>query len=204
MTYFNKQTNKKLNFTLKNNTGKIRIIAGKYKSRQIEFPTRNTSNLRPTSDRLRETLFNWLRPFIVDTNCLDAFAGSGALGFEALSRLAKCCDFFDLDSEAIKQLQLNKQKLQADNATMYQTSVLKHLSNPLDYQVIFLDPPFQSDLLDQALRLISANNSLTDSSLIYIEYASKRPPQSLVEFNILKQTKQGEVSACLLQKNASE
>ena len=188
--------------TNKTPLSKVRIIAGKYKSRQIEFSGTNNTNLRPTSDRLRETLFNWLIPYIVDATCLDAFAGSGALGFEALSRLAKSCDFFELDHQAIKQLNYNKIKLDIGNAFIHQNDSLNHLKNCNHYQVIFLDPPFNSNLLEKALVAIINNNNIDNNCVIYIEYAHNNPPAVLPDFVILKQTKQGAVSACLLQKQA--
>lgn len=180
---------------------KVRIIAGKYKSRQIEFSGTNNTNLRPTSDRLRETLFNWLIPYIVDAVCLDAFAGSGTLGFEVLSRLAKSCDFFELDAQAIKHLKSNKNKLAIDNAAIYQRDVLAHLKTCDNHNVIFLDPPFNSDLLEQSLSSILKNVNIDHDCVIYAEYASNNLPPSLSHFTILKQTKQGAVSACLLQKS---
>ncbi|GGF90559.1 MULTISPECIES: 16S rRNA (guanine(966)-N(2))-methyltransferase RsmD [Cysteiniphilum] len=180
---------------------KVRIISGKYKSRQIEFSGENNSTLRPTSDRLRETLFNWLMPYVVDANCLDAFAGSGTLGFEALSRLAKSCDFFELDVQAIKHLNSNKNKLNIENATIYQRDVLTHLKTCDNYDVIFLDPPFSSDLLEQSLSSILSNVNINNDCVIYAEYASNNLPPSQSHFTILKRTKQGAVSACLLQKS---
>lgn len=180
---------------------KVRIIAGKYKSRQIEFSGENNSTLRPTSDRLRETLFNWLMPYVVDANCLDAFAGSGTLGFEALSRLARSCDFFELNAQAIKHLNNNKNKLAIDNASIYQRDVLAHLKTCGNYDVIFLDPPFISDLLEQSLSSILNNVNIDKDCVIYAEYASNNLPPSLSHFTVLKQTKQGAVSACLLQKS---
>lgn len=179
---------------------KVRIIAGKYKSRQIEFSGINNTSLRPTSDRLRETLFNWLMPYIVDAICLDAFAGSGTLGFEALSRLAKSCDFFELDALAIKHLNNNKNRLAIDNAVINQRDVLTHLKTCINYTVIFLDPPFNSDLLEQSLATILANENIDHDCVIYAEYATNTPPPSLLHFTMVKQTKQGTVSACLLQK----
>ncbi|WP_440615669.1 16S rRNA (guanine(966)-N(2))-methyltransferase RsmD [Cysteiniphilum sp. 6C5] len=179
---------------------KVRIIAGKYKSRQIEFSGANNTSLRPTSDRLRETLFNWLTPYMVDAVCLDAFSGSGALGFEALSRLAKSCDFFELDAQTIKHLNNNKHRLAIDNAVIYQRDVLSHLKVCTNYNVIFLDPPFNSDLLEQALSVILANNNISKDCVVYAEYATNNQPLSLLHFTRLKQTKQGAVSACLLQK----
>ncbi|MDA0910793.1 MAG: 16S rRNA (guanine(966)-N(2))-methyltransferase RsmD [Proteobacteria bacterium] len=180
---------------------KVRIIAGKYKSRQIEFSATNNTNLRPTSDRLRETLFNWLMSYIADASCLDAFAGSGTLGFEALSRLAKSCDFFELDPQAIKHLNNNKNRLAIDNAIIYQADVLTYLKACHNYRVIFLDPPFNSELLEQSFSSILNNDNIDTDCVIYAEYATNNPPPSLSHFTMLKQTKQGVVSACLLQKS---
>ena len=179
---------------------KVRIIAGKYKSRQITFSTVNNKNTRPTTDRLRETLFNWLIPYIIKAKCLDAFAGSGALGFEALSRLAESCDFFEIDNQAIKQLTYCKDKLNADNAFIYQNDVIRYLQNCSNYQVIFLDPPFNSKLLNKALMLILKNTNIGSDTLIYAEYSTKTEVNLLNYFKTIKQTKQGQVTACLLWK----
>lgn len=179
---------------------KVRIISGKYKSRQIKFNGADNASLRPTSDRLRETLFNWLMPYIFDATSLDAFAGSGALGFEALSRLAKSCDFFELDHQAIQHLNSNKAKLNINNACIQQKDVLSHLKTCDNYQVIFLDPPFNSDLLHEALSSIIDNNNINDESVIYAECGSNIPASFLECFTTLKKTKQGAIYACLLQK----
>ncbi|WP_157966566.1 16S rRNA (guanine(966)-N(2))-methyltransferase RsmD [Fastidiosibacter lacustris] len=184
---------------IKNQYSQLRIIAGKYKSRKISFPTIDP-NLRPTSDRLRETLFNWLMPYIVNARCLDAFAGSGALGFEALSRLAHSCDLFELDKNALAFLNQNTQRLNIGNAHILHANVLSHLQNPINYDIIFLDPPFKSELLDRALNIINHNIHITTNTIIYTEFATKSPPKELDLFEIIKQTQQGDVSAYLLYK----
>lgn len=150
-------------------SGKLRIIGGKWRSRQISF--NDAPGLRPTTDRIRETLFNWLAPFIDEANCLDLFAGSGALGFEALSRGAAKVTFVDSSLDVIKILQENTLKLQADNAEFIcakcPDKIPKLTHVPFD--IIFLDPPFNKDLIAPTLDWLQTNNLLRPPSLIYIE-----------------------------------
>ncbi|TPW17985.1 MAG: methyltransferase, partial [Halothiobacillaceae bacterium] len=118
----------------------LRIIGGTWRSRRLEFPT--VEQLRPTPDRVRETLFNWLQHRIGGARCLDLFAGSGALGFEALSRGANEVVFVEIDPAAVQALRANAQRLQADNAQIIHEEALRYLAKPADpFDIIFLDPP---------------------------------------------------------------
>ncbi len=156
--------------------GRVRIIAGKWRGRVISFP--DSQGLRPTHDRIRETLFNWLAPDIVDANCLDLFAGSGVLGFEALSRGAKKVVMIDNESKVVAALRQTQEQLQADNALIMQDEIpthpLKFSDAPFD--ILFLDPPFKKGLLEKSIRWVEHGNYLQQEALIYIECENELDP----------------------------
>lgn len=111
--------------------------------------------LRPTTDRVRETLFNWLAPSIVDAHCLDCFAGSGALGLEALSRYAASTTLLEMERGVAQQLQKNLATLKADRGKVIATNTLSFLSQPgTPHEIVFVDPPFRQGLLEETLRLL--------------------------------------------------
>ena len=147
-------------------TNKLRIIGGEWRSRLITFP--DEQGLRPTTDRVRETLFNWLGQTLEGKTCLDLFGGSGALGFEAHSRGARWVTMIERHPKVFAALGKNAAKLQATRLTLVQDDALAWLGRARDvYDVIFLDPPFQSDLLDKLLPLLPAH--LSAEGLAYIE-----------------------------------
>jgi len=151
-------------------SSKVRIISGKWKGRKIEFPS---DVVRPTGDRIRETVFNWLQPYIHEATCLDLFAGSGALGFESLSRGAKKIILVDQSKEVIQSLKENAEKLNAENfkiisATTPSENLTKQLSE-YSFDIIFIDPPFRKGLLKETVEWISENISLAKDVVIYIE-----------------------------------
>lgn len=155
----------------------MRIIGGRW--RNSKLPVVAAAGLRPTGDRLRETLFNWLAGAVVGSHCLDLFAGSGALGFEALSRGAAHCDFVDSQRVAAVQLNANKVKLgaaatihlQRDEAFIAGRSVPPGAG----YQLVFLDPPFAERLLESCAEQLEASGLLDDECWIYTELASDQP-----------------------------
>lgn len=180
----------------------IRIIAGQFRGRRIHFhPGRS---LRPTLDAVRETLFNWLMFKIKDANCLDAFAGSGALGFEALSRFAKHVTFVEYDKEAIihlkKSLKLLKQE---EHAYVRHDSALHFLANESvkPFDLIFLDPPFETDLLAKSLKLIHEKSWLQAGGLVYFEAERKLDIHPIIErnYNLYRHKALGEVQFGLLE-----
>ena len=147
----------------------VRIIGGTWRSRKILFA--EAPGLRPTGDRIRETLFNWLATHISGARCLDLFAGSGVLGFEALSRGAAHCTALESHSVATKKLQSAKIALSAD-INIININSLKFLAQPSEGQVfdiVFIDPPFEDDLLNQSCHLLEKNGWLTTSAMIYCE-----------------------------------
>ena len=154
--------------------GQIRIIGGKWRGRKL--PVRDSEGLRPTTDRIKETLFNWLMPVIRDARCLDCFAGSGSLGFEALSRFAQNVTFIELDKQNAQLLTENKARLQADDATVITNSSLTVLSQQgTPFDVVFIDPPFRKGLLNETIQLLEKNQWLADESWIYVESEAESP-----------------------------
>ncbi|XUA19447.1 16S rRNA (guanine(966)-N(2))-methyltransferase [Citrobacter sp. OP27] len=149
-------------------SGQIRIIGGQWRGRKLPVP--DSPGLRPTTDRVRETLFNWLAPHMVDARCLDCFAGSGALGLEALSRYAASATLLEMDRHVAQQLQKNLATLNASHAKVVNTNSLTFLAQPgTPHDVVFIDPPFRKGLLDETLNLLETNGWLADAALIYVE-----------------------------------
>lgn len=149
-------------------TGQIRIIGGQWRGRKLPVP--DSPGLRPTTDRVRETLFNWLAPSMVDAIVLDCFAGSGALGLEALSRYAQSATLLEMDRNVSQQLQQNLVTLKATNAKVVNTNTLNFLTQSGEpHTIVFVDPPFRKGLLDETLALLENNGWLADEALIYVE-----------------------------------
>lgn len=184
--------------------GEIRIIAGIWRGRKL--PVLNSTGLRPTGDRIKETLFNWLMPYITDASCLDCFAGSGALGFEALSRQAGQVTFLELDKKIANQLAKNLQNLKCDPQqaqVINQNSLdfLKQMQNERQFDVVFLDPPFHFNLVEQAITLLIQNNWLAPNALIYVETEKNNTLITPPDWQLLKQKTSGQVCYRLYQNN---
>ena len=149
-------------------SGQIRIIGGQWRGRKLPVP--DSPGLRPTTDRVRETLFNWLAPSMVDARCLDCFAGSGALGLEALSRYAASTTLLEMERHVAQQLQKNLATLKAEHGKVVNTNTLTYLNQSgTPHDVVFIDPPFRKGLLEETLNLLETNGWLADSALIYVE-----------------------------------
>ena len=148
----------------------LRIIAGKWRGRKITFV--DEALLRPTQDRIRETVFNWLMPYVKGSRCLDLFAGSGALGFEALSRGANQVVFVDVSKTVIHHLKENATRLATDQADFLQTDLMRDQSIILgsQFDIVFLDPPFAQNLLLLACRYLEEHRLLKSNALIYLEF----------------------------------
>ncbi|RAT15418.1 16S rRNA (guanine(966)-N(2))-methyltransferase RsmD [Lonsdalea populi] len=148
--------------------GQIRIIGGQWRGRKLPVP--HSPGLRPTTDRVRETLFNWLAPVIQQARCLDCFAGSGALALEALSRYAAHATLLEAERGIARQLSQNLSLLRAENASVIHTDALQWLSRPGEtFDVVFLDPPFRQGLLNNTVNLLETQGWLADDAWIYIE-----------------------------------
>ncbi len=181
----------------------IRIIGGAFRGRRLGFP--DVSGLRPTADRLRETLFNWLQGQTEGADCLDLFAGSGALGLEALSRGAKTVRFVDQSRTVIRQLHQNLQLLDAqDRPEVIATDAMRLLRREADRQfdIVFLDPPFASDWLAQACESLEHYGWLKSRSWIYLEQDSHRDWPALPDsWHSHRQARAGQAACALLRRD---
>ena len=161
--------------------GKVRIIGGAWRRRMLSLPP--IAEVRPTPDRVRETLFNWLAPSIGGARCLDAFAGTGALGFEAASRGAASVVLLDTSAAVVAHLTDYCRKLDAGMVAVEHADAVSWLDRPasLPFDVIFLDPPFGSDLGEMALQAIAHHGWLTDDGMVYFETGSRSRKPALPE-----------------------
>lgn len=157
--------------------GQVRIIGGQWRGRRLNFP--ELDGLRPSGDRLRETLFNWLQEDLPGAHCLDLFAGSGALGFEAASRRAARVVLVEQDIRAVNALRQHRDTLAANSVEIIHQDALSWLetSNPADraFNIVFLDPPFASTLLGKALQILEERPWLAPEALIYSESPVDQP-----------------------------
>ncbi len=201
---------------MKKSTGRpdnsLRIIAGQWRSRKLTFP--DVTGLRPTADRVRETLFNWLQDTIAREDCLDLFAGSGACGIEALSRGARHVTFVDSASAAVQAIRANLQLLKAEGYALFCDDSLRWLQSasragsqpvPAQYGLVFIDPPFSSDLLSRSAHALEQSGLLRDGALIYLEWAQDIPSAGLpATWQLLKSKRAGAVNFCLYRHHRKE
>ncbi|MCB2428306.1 16S rRNA (guanine(966)-N(2))-methyltransferase RsmD [Methylophaga pinxianii] len=175
----------------------VRIIGGQWRGRRLAFPV--IEGLRPTPDRIRETLFNWLQAYLPGAVCIDLFSGSGALGFEAASRGAEKVDMVELDLQAYKQLQANKTMLAAEQCTLFRQPAqqfLNQASKP--YDIVFLDPPFDANLWNEMADLLTRNNLLHPKSLVYLECNKYHNLEQFPDnWHLIKDKQAGDVRYCL-------
>lgn len=209
--------------------GQCRIIAGKWRGRIIRFE--DADGLRPTTDRIRETVFNWLQAVVPQSYCLDCFAGSGVLGFEAISRGAKEVVFVEQNKTTIKNIRDNCRHLDADNAVIVHQDSLAWLIRisaaglnvdqglcegqkgcqkdrqeelqkerlKQKFNLVFLDPPFDSNLLETSSALINSSGSLADDAIIYVEHAINKNVTLPENWLCLKEKRSGQVSYKIYQ-----
>lgn len=174
---------------------KIRIIAGQWRGRKFVVP--HELGLRPTGDRLRETLFNWLAPYVEGAHCLDAFAGTGVLGLEALSRGAASAQFIETNARTASVLRNNLAELHAQNAKLSIASTPQWLSEQsgLKFDLVFMDPPFSEDLWQPCIDALLARDLLAPHALIYVETPRDKVLDLPVAWQVIKQKDIGQVSA---------
>jgi 16S rRNA (guanine966-N2)-methyltransferase len=176
-------------------SGQVRIIAGQWRSRKL--PIQDLEGLRPTTDRVRETLFNWLAGELSGSSVLDCFGGSGALALEALSRYAAFARVYELQKTAAQQLQQNLQTLKCDRAEVINGDVLAGLARPADrrFDIVFIDPPFRKGLAEQTLTLLARHQWLNPGALIYLEVESELQQLPIpADWEALKEKQAGQVS----------
>jgi len=180
--------------TIRRKTGKIRLIGGKHGGRRLSFPL--LEGVRPTPERVRETIFNWLAGYVEGACCLDLCCGSGALGLEALSRGAASLVLVDSSAAIIKNLRHNLLELK-ENAETVQLDASTWLAQQADtkrYDIIFLDPPYQSGLLAPLCQKIAAKDMLTPGGHIYLETMASAAWLDLPDpWTLVKQKRAGEV-----------
>lgn len=182
-------------------TGEVRIIAGLWRGRKL--PVLNAEGLRPTTDRVKETLFNWLMNDIAGSRCLDCFAGSGSLGIEALSRQAQAVVFLEKFTNAVNQLKKNLTLLKTANGTVFNTDSLQFLAQKngdQPFDIVFVDPPFNHGFVPKVLTLLAENQWLASNALIYVETEKNHAPLELpTGWHILKEKSAGMVTSRLIQ-----
>jgi 16S rRNA (guanine966-N2)-methyltransferase len=189
--------------TGKSQSGRLRIVAGNWRSRLLDIA--DVPGLRPTSARIRETVFNWLAPSIQGARCLDLYAGTGALGLEALSRGARSTVFVEQSARAVRTLNGNIETLGADGAIVWQMDALQYLDreHPERFDVVFLDPPFATDMLEELCRLLAERQMLANDACIYLEQDRSAPEPNLPEgWQVLKNKTAGNVRYMLIQQAA--
>jgi len=184
----------------KSQPGRLRIVAGKWRSRLLEIA--DVAGLRPTSARIRETVFNWLAPGLAGARCLDLFAGTGALGLEALSRGAAHCDLVEKSSRAVATLLSNVATLKSEDATVHAMDALDFLrqADAGKFDIVFLDPPFAADMLSDLCRILDEGSLLADNARVYIEEDRSGPAFELpARWRVMKTKNAGNVRYSLVE-----
>lgn len=179
----------------------FRIIGGEWRSRRFVFPP--VPGVRPTPDRVRETVFNWLQPILPGAVCLDLYAGSGALGLESLSRGARHVDFVDQDSQVCGAISQHLAKLH-NTSRVHRSSAESFLKHPLGpYDIVFLDPPFKQDLLPRISALLETQDLMAESGRVYVESETGFDHDTLPQSWVLTKNKRaGQVEFSLFQRVA--
>lgn len=185
-----------------NKASTLRIIGGIWRGRKLGFP--DVEGLRPTGDRVRETVFNWLQPVLGGSRCLDLFAGSGALGLEAASRGASEVILVETDRSAHYLLQSTLATLKANQCHLFHGRAEQFIASQQQaFDVVFIDPPYQLDLWTQIAQLLTDKNLLSDGARIYLEYPRRQDMPALPSsWHLLKEKKAGDVKYCLFEFEA--
>ncbi|MDD2815696.1 MAG: 16S rRNA (guanine(966)-N(2))-methyltransferase RsmD [Thiotrichaceae bacterium] len=184
--------------------GKVRIIGGEWRGRKLAVPEKQ--GLRPTPDRVRETLFNWLNWQVPASRCLDLFAGTGALGVEAASRGAKQVILVEKDRSIAEGLRQQLAPFASEKVQVIQADALQWLSTPPaeGFDIVFLDPPFQQNLLAPCCELLESKGWLAPNAFIYLEAEAEL--QALIlpkNWTVIKQQRAGQVAAYLVQRTVN-
>ena len=182
--------------------GRLRIIGGEWKKRLIRF--NGGADLRPTPDSVRETLFNWLSPVIYNAECLDLFAGSGALGFEAASRGAGSVVLVEMHKQCCGQLKDNVALLGAKQVMIHCTEALDWMTScEQQFDIVFVDPPYDTGLVKRSLNRLIRYRLLKPGARIYIECSTHEAPTISEQWTVLRQKKAGQVCYGLYQHAAN-
>ncbi len=180
--------------------GRLRIVGGTLRGSRLDVA--DAPGLRPTPDRVRETLFNWLMPVIEGARCLDLFAGTGALGIEALSRGAAQVDFVETDMRLAPLLRENLMRLK-QTARVHRRDALQFLAaTDARYDIVFLDPPFGAGLWSVAAQALEAHDRLQADALIYVESPAQEIPVLPVNWPLHREGRAGAVRYALYRRSA--
>ncbi len=180
-------------------SGRLRIVAGNWRGRRL--PVLDLPGLRPTPERVRETLYNWLMHWVPKKHCLDLYAGTGALGFEALSRGAASCIFVEQNADACRMLKENATTLGAHAATVRKADAkaILELLPRQSVDLVFLDPPFDDSDMNDLCRRLEQSGILTRVARVYVEQDLDAPPVELPDnWAVFKAGKAGRVRYSLL------
>ncbi|NJD30468.1 MAG: 16S rRNA (guanine(966)-N(2))-methyltransferase RsmD [Gammaproteobacteria bacterium] len=178
----------------------LRIIGGAWRGRKIHFPP--VEAIRPTPDRVRETVFNWLQLDVAGSRCLDLFAGSGALGLEALSRGAARVVFVEVDPAVTRHLSQTLRDLQCDRGVVVRSDARQYLAGAVEpFDIVFLDPPYAAHALADTCRAIEERGWLRPGGVAYLEdAASAGPPDLPSGWTLLRSKRAGEVGYHLARR----
>jgi 16S rRNA (guanine966-N2)-methyltransferase len=179
-------------------TGRIRIIGGRLRNSRLDVP--ELAGLRPTPERVRETLFNWLAPVIEGVQALDLCAGTGALGIEAISRGAAAVHFVERDARAAKALRENLARLKAQGAVTVADAVAFLEGTPSPFGLVFLDPPFAADLWPALAQRLEGKGWLSPRALIYVESPRECVPALPSNWALHREGRAGEVRHALYRR----
>ncbi len=181
-----------------NSESVVRIIGGQHRGRKLPFA--ELPGLRPTGDRIRETLFNWLQPVVEGARCLDLFAGSGALGMEAASRGAAKVVMVEQAGSVVRQLERNREMLGLEGLNIVRADALQFLEQPpTPFDIVFLDPPFDNDLLGAVCQRLTKGWLAVDARIYLEEDLSREFPSLPEDWQWLKQKTAGRVRYGLAQ-----
>lgn len=184
----------------RNDRGQVRLIGGEWRRRTLPFPA--VDGVRPTPDRVRETLFNWLMPVLPGSHCLDLFAGSGALGLEALSRGAASAAFVEQNADLTRALSRNLATLNASGGTVIKQDALGWLKAPEQtrpLRIVLLDPPFRAGLVEPVCEALAASGLLADNARVYVEHESDHDPSVPLEWSLARRKQAGQVAYSLFE-----
>lgn len=183
---------------------RVRIVGGTHRGRRIAFP--DAAGLRPTGDRIRETLFNWLVPTLPGSRCLDLFAGSGVLGIEAASRGAAEVVLVESSPRVAQALRQTIGELRlGEQVRLVEADALRWLTTaaPVPFDVVFLDPPFAAGLMAEAIAALEQPGWLAEGALVYLERAESQGPWPVPEhWTIVRDKHAGQVSYALARRDS--
>ena len=184
----------------RNDQGQIRLIGGEWRRRTLAFPA--VDGVRPTPDRVRETLFNWLMPLLPGSHCLDLFAGSGALGLEALSRGADSVTFVEQSPDLTRTLSRNLTTLGANGGSVIKQDALGWLKAPkqiMPARIVFMDPPFRAGLVEPACEALAASGLLAANARVYVEHERDHEPAVPPGWELARRKQAGQVAYTLFE-----